>query len=192
MNIYYERNLPHWHPPGAELFWTWRLYGSLPRPPREWVALPAGKAFALMDRHLNAAAHGPVWLKDPRIAQLVVDTLRYGEAQLGLYELRAWVVMANHVHVVLLPHAPVARITRTLKGFTSLQANRILGRDGQAFWQPETYDHWVRGRDELGRIIQYVEGNPVKAGLVVRPEDWGWSSAVGQAGGLSYTKPSQT
>jgi len=179
MKIYYERNLPHWHPPGAELFLTWRLYGSLPRAPSEWVALPAGRAFALMDRELDAAVRGPVWLRDPRIAQLVVDTLQYGELRLGLYELRAWVVMANHVHVVLLPVAPVARISRTIKGFTSLQANRILGREGQAFWQPETYDHWVRGREELGRIIRYVEWNPVKAGLVVRPEDWTWSSAVG-------------
>ena len=55
-----------------------------------------GKAFVAMDRRLDAAAYGPVWLKDPRLAQLVVDCLRFGEANLRLGRLRAWVVMANH------------------------------------------------------------------------------------------------
>jgi len=80
--IYYERHLPHWHPPGAELFLTWRLNGSLPHPPPEWLAMPAGKAFVLMDRQLDAAQSGPAWLKDRRIAELMVSTLHYGEKRL--------------------------------------------------------------------------------------------------------------
>ena len=36
--------------------------------------------------------------------------------------------------------------------------------------------HWVRDRCELERIVAYIEGNPVKAGLVARAEDYRWSS----------------
>ena len=53
----------------------------------------------------------------------------------------------------------------SLKSFTGNECNRLLGR-GSAFWQDESYDHWVRDDDELHRIIDYVESNPVKAGLV--------------------------
>jgi len=65
-----------------------------------------------------------------------------------------------------------------LKGYTAREANRILGRTGQHFWQEESFDHWSRDEDEFFRIIAYIENNPVKAGLVTRPEDWQWSSAA--------------
>ncbi len=176
---YYERKLPHWHPEGAALFVTWRLHGSLPATvQREIVGLPAGSAFAAVDRHLDSAACGPRWLSDEPIAGLVAESLRFAERQLKLYELQAWVVMANHVHMVVLPHVPLARITRTVKAFTARRANQMLGRSGRPFWQQESSDHWVRSPDELERIVRYVELNPVKAGLVSRPEDWRWSSAA--------------
>lgn len=69
---YYERHLPHWQPEGADLFLTWRLYGSLPRtvdiPPGQL----AGRAFVATDRELDRAAFGPRWLKDERVAEAVV------------------------------------------------------------------------------------------------------------------------
>jgi len=137
-----------------------------------------GKAFVAMDRRLDAAAYGPVWLRDPRLAQLVVECLRFGEVRLQLYRLRAWVVMANHVHVILFPDAPLQRITKAIKGYSGHQANQILGRTGQRFWQHESYDHWARDRYELERIVRYTEGNPVRAGLVACEEQWPWSSAA--------------
>jgi len=72
----------------------------------------------------------------------------------------------------------VKEITKKLKGYTAREANRILGRTGQHFWQEESFDHWSRDEDEFFRIIAYIENNPVKAGLVTRPEDWQWSSAA--------------
>ena len=58
-------------------------------------------------------------------------------------------------------------------------ANQILGRAGTAFWQDESFDHWVRSEAELRYLIEYVENNPVGAGLVEAKEQWGWSSAGG-------------
>jgi putative transposase len=85
--------------------------------------------------------------------------------------------MPNHVHAVIEPRLPVARITGGLKGVSARRANAALGRVGQPFWQDESFDHWVRNEAEFQHICSYVEWNPVSAGLAKRPEDWPWSSA---------------
>ncbi len=174
---YYARNLPHWHPPGQDIFITWRLYGSLPAnrklPPR---SDPPGKRFLGFDRVLDAASAGPLWLKDHAVAQSVISTLQKSHDQ-KLFYLHSFVVMANHVHVLLQPVIPVARITHTIKGGTARQANRILRRTGARFWQDESFDHWVRTPQQFHRIRTYIESNPVSAGLVQHPQDWPWSSA---------------
>jgi putative transposase len=86
--------------------------------------------------------------------------------------------MPNHVHLLILPRAGVAEITRWLKGSTARRANMLLQRTGLSFWQDESYDHWVRNARELNRIAAYIEENPVAAGLVDSKELWPWSSAV--------------
>lgn len=142
---YYQRNLPHWFPEGRSVFLTWRLHGSLPRmllPYTEKTrAISEGKRFALWDQALGRTDIGPLWLRDPKIAQLVVSAIEEGESKLGLYVLESYVVMPNHVHVLLNPKAPVAEITRRLKGPTARDANRILNRSGKRFWQDESFDH---------------------------------------------------
>src|SRR5262249_23472786 len=101
----------------------------------------------------------------------------YGEVERHFYTLHGWVIMPNHVHVVLEPHTPLTSIMRWLKGRTSRQANRRLGRSGVPFWQDESYDHWIRSAQELAEITAYVEDNPVEAGLVAGKKQWPWSSA---------------
>jgi putative transposase len=177
---YHRRNLPHLYPPGATLFLTWRLFGSLPRlaAPVVGTAHPsAGKAFLLSDRQLDRASSGPLWLKDPRVAQLVVEALKMGATDYHWYDLLAWVVMPNHVHLVFQPLRELPEITRWIKGSTARYANLLLGRTGKPFWQYESYDHCIRNDTELDRVIRYVEGNPVVAGLAEAIEDWPWSSA---------------
>ena len=107
---------------------------------------------------------------------MVVESLHRG-VLLGHYELAAYVVMSNYFHVLLLPRISPSRLMQSLKGATARQANLILGRSGDAFWQAESYDHWVRDAEEYRRITRYIEENPVKAGLVQRAEDYPWSSA---------------
>jgi len=206
LKAYYRRNLPHWHPSGTAIFLTWNLKGSLPRSVRERLVATqallereAAKAdetsdqrkarhskrlFAVVDQILDMAESGPLWLKEERVASMIESTLlnRYSE----LYALWAYVVMANHVHAFLQPKpaagsgssfVPLKDITKRLKGYTALEANRILNSTGQTFWQQESFDHWARDENEFYRIIAYVENNPVKAGLAGRPEEWRWSSA---------------
>jgi REP element-mobilizing transposase RayT len=172
-----ERRLPHYHSVGQPVFLTWSLYGSIP-PGRSFPeATTSGQAFVSMDRLLDTARKGPLYLRQPPIADMIVDALRYREHSLEHYQLHAYVVMANHVHLLITPRVEISRLTHSLKRFTAREANRIVGRTGQPFWQVETYDRLVRDRTEFQRIAAYIEMNPVKAGLVNTPEEFPWSSA---------------
>jgi putative transposase len=93
------------------------------------------------------------------------------------YDLHNYVVMANHVHILITPHKPVSTLMRSLKRFTARQANRILSTTGYSFWQDESYDRLVRDTKEFSRIAHYIEMNPVRAGLVSTPADFQWSGA---------------
>ena len=175
---YYERHLPHWQPPDATIFVTWRLFGLLPPD----IAAPAdsqssGRAFLAYDRVLGRALCGPTWLKDPRVARSVVDVLKFGQTNLQLYELYAFVVMSNHVHALIHPNAELPRIRRTIKSYSAREGNRVLHRTGQPFWQDESYDRWVRDEISFNRITRYIERNPITAGLVEHIEEYPWSSA---------------
>ena len=178
--MYYERRLPHWDPGDAALFITWRLHGSLPAPPKEWEVLPAGHHFVAVDRALDRISSGPHWLKESAVAEAVVRTLHYGAERLRLYDLHAWVLMSNHVHILIQPNAPLARITKSIKNYSARESNAVLGRTGQPFWDAESFDRWVRDRKEFDNILEYIEANPVTAGLVALPEDWRWSSRAGR------------
>jgi putative transposase len=178
-NIFYRRNLPHWHPERCSIFLTWRLYGSLPKGfaerLRKWSGEP-GKQFLDADHMLDAASSGPLWLNDPEIAGQTQGAIERG-AELGQYELRAWAIMPNHVHVLLDPFVPLARLTMGIKRASAKDANAKLGRTGMPFWQDESFDHWVRHPGQFARIQTYIERNPVKARLCATPQDWPWSSA---------------
>jgi hypothetical protein len=76
------------------------------------------------------------------------------------------------------PLHKLAKITQQLKGGTAFEINGRQGQRGRVFWQDESFDHWARDGDEVSRIIQYIENNPVAAGLCRRPADWPWSSAA--------------
>jgi putative transposase len=177
MVTFYRRNLPHWHPPGQDIFVTWRLKGSLPAHLRAIASkdMP-GERFLDLDRALDRADTGPHWLQDPRVAKCIVAVLQNAQDQRHI-DMHSYTVMANHVHVLLTPVAPMAEIFRRVKGATARQANLLLGFAGSYFWQDESFDHWVRNPAEWQKIRSYIERNPVAAGLVARPEDWPWSSA---------------
>lgn len=195
MKTQYRRNLPHSLPPGATVFFTFRLAGSIAQATlrhlineRELAIqevltnLPADlrpaavarlqkEHFAKYDAALDQATHGPTWLREPAVAELIMLEIRL-LAELEV-EVLAFCLMSNHVHLVMqLPEAAefsAARMMQRLKGRTALAANKLLGRTGEDFWQKESYDHVVRNGREQERVVAYVVNNPVKAGLV---NDW--------------------
>jgi putative transposase len=130
-----------------------------------------------MDRFLDEARTGPLSLRIPEIASLVVEAIRHRTHELKQFELHAYVVTPDHVHLLITPTVPVFRLTHSLKRFTAREANRVLGLTGDPFWQDESYDRVVRDGAELQRIRRYIECNPVRGGLATSPEESPWSSA---------------
>ncbi len=188
--------LPHVKREGASYFVTFRLVDSLPKEvlmrfEREQAEalrrLPA-KATGeqaeeihrelrrKIERYLDQGA-GECHLRRNEIADTVADALRFFHGR--HYLLDDWVVMPNHVHVILwpMPNFTLSEILKSRKRHTARQANLILGRTGETFWQRESYDHWIRNDEDKARIRRYIRMNPVKTGLCRTPEDWKWSSA---------------
>jgi putative transposase len=134
---FYRRRLPHWQPSGKSLFLTWHLHGSLPHnrfpPPGEQSA---GQAFALMDRYLDEARVGPTWMKREEIAEVVVESIHYAADHLSYYSLHAYVVMANHVHLLVTPLVPTSKLLQSVKGYSARAANKLLERTASPSGKP--------------------------------------------------------
>jgi putative transposase len=188
--------LPHVKREGASYFITFRLADSLPKE----VLLKFEKEHAealqrrsanltreqteeihrdlrrKIERFLDSGA-GECHLKRPEIASLAADALLFFHGK--QYILDDWVIMPNHVHVILwpMPNFTLSEILKSRKRHIARQANLFLGKTGETFWQRESYDHWIRNDEEKSRIRRYIRMNPVKAGLCKFPEDWRWSNA---------------
>ena len=115
-------------------------------------------------------------MRDHRIAEVVEEALLHFDGE--RYALVAWCVMPNHVHAIaeLEEEWPLARFLHSWKSFTAHGANKILNRSGE-FWFREYHDRYIRDEEHLRTAIEYVENNPVKAGLVRVRQEWPWSSA---------------
>jgi putative transposase len=191
---FYRRRLPHIQVAGSTYFVTFRLKNSLPKNVLEKLAeesarikdLPLNKIdsayhdwFGKYDEYLDQVLCGEEFLKNEQIADLVAESIHYRDG--NIYDLVAFCIMPNHVHLVFMPlekakdvFYSLSEILQSLKRHTARQSNLILGRSG-AFWQDESYDHIVRDEAELERIAKYIINNPVKAGLVDGPTKWKWT-----------------
>lgn len=194
--------LPHVKREGASYFVTFRLADSLPkevllqlerekagRLQRFFAAKTAGQATddseeeikrdlqRKIERHLDKGT-GACHFRKPESADLMLQTLLHFHED--RYLLHEWVVMPNHVHVIVwpMPNHLLSDILKSWKQFTSRRAKKNLALGEEPFWQRESYDHWIRNDQEQSRIAAYIRNNPIKAGLCPRPEDWKWSSAL--------------
>ncbi len=170
--------LPHLDAPDTVQAITFRLADSLPRPVYERLAATGEAGLTVrVDAEIDRGL-GRCLLADPRHAQTVADALAHFDGE--RYRLIAWVVMPNHVHVVIAQIAGF-RLSEIVQGWKSVSARRIkaAGVEG-AIWAPDYFDRYVRDEAHLEACVRYTENNPVKAGLPDRPEAWPFSSASRQ------------
>jgi REP element-mobilizing transposase RayT len=202
---HYRGYLPHIVKPGASYFVTFRLADSLPREVLAKLEAELQTCSADIPICQSHSSHtsspspsqlkpdldrerrkqiesfldrgtGTCWLKDERIAAAACTTLKYFDGK--RYELREWVIMPNHVHVIVRPINgwTLSAILQSWKLKIATDANKILGKTGQRFWQPES-DRIIRDADEMLRVRRYIRRNPVNAGLCIQEDHWKWSSA---------------
>ncbi len=177
---WHERGyLPHRDEPGLTQIVTFRLADSFPASLRsEWEAFLVLEDNDERRKKLQAYldhGRGECPLRQPRIASLVEGAFRFYHSK--DYELRAWVVMPNHVHVLFqLGPKSMSEVIGHWKEYTARESNKILKRDGQ-FWAADYWDTFIRHSKHQLQARNYTENNPVKAGLVRTAKDWPWSSA---------------
>ncbi len=136
---------------------------------------------ALVDSGLGAC-----WLRRSDCASVVQNSLLHFDGE--RYRMIAWVVMPNHVHALFqtLEGWSMYTVVASWKTFTANAIGRIVGHPNEPLphvWHPEFWDRFIRNESHLAAALAYIHNNPVKAGLVSRPEEWPWSSATpGNAG----------
>jgi REP element-mobilizing transposase RayT len=178
----YRRHLPHWSQAGRIYFVTFRLADSIPaaraaerRQERQaWCKTDSGPYGPAQwhEYHMLFSARVEQWLDQcsgscllahPPCAQVVADAMESFAGQ--HYDLDQWVIMPNHVHVLVTPKEgfELEEVLQAWKSFTSHAINRLLSRHGE-LWQRESFDHIVRSPAHLERFRQYIRDNPAKAG----------------------------
>lgn len=176
--------LPHWEAGATAQSITFRLKDSLPLTLldtwcNELSRLPDNEAALERRSRIEVAldkGYGECLLRDPDVGALLVDALqRFDRLR---YELHAWVIMPNHVHVLMTPLSgnSLSAILHSWKSFTAKAANQLLERKG-AFWLEEYFDRSIRNQKHYNCVVDYIHNNPVKAGLCAVAEDWMLSSA---------------
>lgn len=172
--------LPHLDIPGLLQFVTFRLADALPRKAVEQLCAglepESPERLRRIEQWLDSG-HGACWLRQPPIARLVEDALLHFD---GIrYRLLSWVVMPNHLHLLVetQPGHPLPGLVHSWKSYTAKRANALLGRSGE-FWARDYFDRYVRDEAHRAAVVAYIENNPVKAGLVERPEQWAYCSAA--------------
>ena len=178
-----RRHLPHWEQEGATYFVTFRLADSIPNTlltewhdelqtwlkfhPRPWdhkTAKEYERRFVDGPEKWLDRGHGECHLRNQRLAAIVANALRHFDRE--RYRLDAFVVMPNHVHVLVQPKSghSLSEILHSWKSFSAHSINKALHRKGD-FWMEESHDRMVRDFEELERYRDYIKENPVAAKL---------------------------
>ena len=201
---WHERGyLPHCDFPGLVQLVTFRLADSMPASRRgEWEHLlgieDVREKRVKLEEYLDRGV-GVCYLRDPHVAQLAEDSLLHWHGE--RYELLAWCVMPNHVHVLVhVWRTPLWKMVKAWKQFVATQAQPILAERrppvrrelatnpnppgwrpalrAQAMqWEREYWHTFMRDEKQEKNAIRYIENTPAKAHVCAAPEAWPFSSA---------------
>jgi replication-associated recombination protein RarA len=171
-------NLPHWRQDGAMYFVTWRAADSMPPErvdqwikeqdawlkahPEPWSLGDEEEYYRLFPDRWETwldEGHGECLLGRSQIRQIVEEVLRHDDGT--KYRLEDFIVMPNHVHVLVSPLGShtLSEITQAWKSTAAHRINKLLGRSG-TFWQKESFDHIVRSAEQAQKFREYIQENP--------------------------------
>lgn len=170
--------IQHWNQCDCVQFVTFRLADSLPQSklqeyrnrrdewlnkhPKPWTVSEQEEydnVFATaIDKWIDAG-YGECLLKDKRVRDALEEVIMHSNGQ--RYEIYAFVIMPNHVHVLMTPREDnvVQTIVSAWKSVSSHRINEMLNRSGTV-WERECFDHLVRSTESFNAILRYIEDNP--------------------------------
>ena len=188
-----KRQMPIWHCRGKFphreykllQFISYRLYDSVPQKVIEaWkeelkvteMTMSNDPRVEILRKRIDKyedAGYGQCFLQDPRIASMIQENLFHFNGV--RYNVLNWCIMPNHVHVLIEVKEgwTLSTIMHGWRSYTAHQANKILGRTGD-FWMDEYFDRYIRDEKHLETVVNYIDNNPVKAGLVDEAHKWPW------------------
>ena len=172
--------LPHYDRPGLIQMITFRLADALPAAVllqlRQEAKGRGSATWRQRQEELLDAGYGACYLREARVARVVESALLYFDRI--RYRLLAWVVMPNHLHVLIetLPGPTITQVVYSWKSLTAREVNKLFSLTGQ-FWQRDYFDRVIRDERHFANAVKYIHNNPVKARLVQLTEDWPYSSA---------------
>jgi REP element-mobilizing transposase RayT len=180
---WYKRDLPHFDSSDVTQSVTFRLADSLPQSYllelREELKGVKGNIDharrAKIESYLDQGV-GSCILREPECAQIVQDSLNFLDGK--NYDLRAWVVMPNHVHFLarFSEGQLLSKALHSLKSFTAHEIKK-LRPEMSTIWQHESFDRYIRNEDHYWNEVRYLHSNPVTARLCLTAEEFRWSSA---------------
>lgn len=131
--------------------------------------------------------YGSCILGEPELANIVIENWKNFDKQ--RYDLIAYVVMPNHVHVLIRVYEKnsLSKIVHSWKSYSSKKMRDYLNMAGKLAkcrttalpdigWQADYWDRFIRDEKHFSRVIEYIHFNPVTAKLCTKPEDWLFSS----------------
>ncbi len=176
MTAFRRQHLPHFHY-GKHQIITYRLDDALPQHMLTQIQQQTSPQIRKkLTEQILDTGYGSCILRQPEIAQIVLDNWLFFNQK--RYDLIAYVVMPNHVHVLIELYSPtdLVKIIQSWKSYTAHQITKIYP-NYQKIWQKNYWDRYIRDETHLHQAIWYIEQNPVKAGLVDNAEQWQFSSA---------------
>jgi putative DNA methylase len=107
---------------------------------------------------------------------MVIDAMKHATEALE-FELVAYVIMPEHVHMVVRPNGEwtVSQLMARFKKRTARLVNQHLARSGP-FWRDDFFDHVIRDNEHLDELVRYIHDNPVRRGLASKADEWEFSS----------------
>jgi putative transposase len=180
---YSRKGLPHFDAGEIVQFITFRLHDSLPQSQLDVLSDELKNAPGNNARHQDERIQelldqgaGSCLLKQPQCAEIVQSALLYLDGR--RYDLRAWVVMPNHVHFLARFEVgqSLSKALHSLKSFTAHEI-RKLHPSVESVWQKESFDRFIRNDDHYHRTVAYIHSNPVSAKLCLEAESFRYSSA---------------
>jgi len=112
--------------------------------------------------------------RNERWARLLIDTLyHYRHAAYLLHE---FVIMPDHIHVLMTPQASLEKAVQFIKGGFSYRAKKELGSNMEV-WQKGFQDHRIRDANDYAIHVSYIHENPVKERFLERAQEFPYSSA---------------
>jgi len=182
----HRNRLPHWQQMHVACFVTFRLGDSIPsdlltqwRNDRDAWLLEHPKPWSMemeLAYHRQFSSRIDRWMDEGYGSCLLADSLNAGKVEETLrhkdnadYLLHSWVIMPNHVHVLVSPKngQTLSKIVAAWKRFSATKIHKAAGISG-SLWQKDYFDRLIRDWDHFQNVARYIRKNPEKAKLEER------------------------